>query len=186
MSYTTQQGLLLNKLMEFYKKNDNLDKILPIINGEHKVSLRLIDWFVTNYSKKYFTQYSIYDKSGVDNKTNFKIYVDYKLKLKAYSKKRFDPFCRWERIMVPYNNSSSIQTTLGQLNFFKWILEHKILKYIEKNIVEIENDMNTRSSSSRNRSLLSTNQTRKKRKELSISATKNIKREDVEIIVKFD
>ncbi len=52
MSYNTQNSLLLNNLMKFYNKNNNLDKILPIINGESTISLRLIDWFVTNYSKK--------------------------------------------------------------------------------------------------------------------------------------
>jgi len=166
--------------MEYYKKDNNIDNILPIINGEHKVSLRLIDWFVTNYSKKFFTQ--------LESKTRikFKIYTDYKLKLKAYSKKRFDPFCRWDRIMIPYNDNSSIQTTLGQLNFFKWILENDILAYIENNIVEIEADMNKRSSSSKNKKIQSTKQTRKKRKELSVSAVKSIKREEVEIVVRFD
>ena len=52
--YTTQNSLLLNKLISFYKENNYLDKILTIINGENKMSLRLIDWFVTNYAKKEF------------------------------------------------------------------------------------------------------------------------------------
>ena len=73
MSYSTQNQLLLNKLMEFYSKDNNIDKILPIINGEHKVSLRLIDWFVTNYSKKYYTTFNITSKSG--NARRFKVYV---------------------------------------------------------------------------------------------------------------
>lgn len=179
MSYNTQNSLLLKKLMSYYGKDGNIDKILPIINGEHKISLRLIDWFVTNYSKKYFTQYSLNDNK------RFKIYVDYKLKLKAYSKKRFDPFCRWERIAIPYDETSSIQTTLGQLNFFKWILEHKVLEYIEDNLDIIERDMNNRSSSAKNKKSQN-NQTRRKRTELSVSATKSIKKEDVEIIVKFN
>jgi hypothetical protein len=179
MSYNTQNSLLLKKLMSYYGKDGNIDKILPIINGEHKISLRLIDWFVTNYSKKYFTQYSLNDNK------RFKIYVDYKLKLKAYSKKRFDPFCRWERIAIPYDETSSIQTTLGQLNFFKWILEHKVLEYIEDNLEIIERDMNNRSSSAKNKKSQN-NQTRRKRTELSVSATKSIKKEDVEIIVKFN
>ena len=179
MSYNTQNGLLLEKLMTYYKKNDNIDKILPIINGEHKISLRIIDWFVTNYSKKNFTNYVM------ENGKRFKIYVDYKLKLKAYSKKRFDPFCRWDRIAIPYNDTTCIQTTLGQLNFFKWILENNILKYIEDNIDSIERDMNKRSSSAKNRKVHN-NQTRKKRTELSVSATKSIKKENVEIVVKFD
>ena len=38
MSYSTQNQLLLNKLMDFYRKDNNIDKIFPIINGEHKVS----------------------------------------------------------------------------------------------------------------------------------------------------
>jgi hypothetical protein len=170
--------------MEFYSKDNNIDKILPIINGEHKVSLRLIDWFVTNYSKKYYTTFNITSKSG--NARRFKVYVDYKLKLKAYSKKRFDPFCRWDRITIPYGENTSIQTTLGQLNFFRWALEYRILDFIEKNLVDIENDMNKRNSSSKNRGTKSGAKTRKKRKELSVSATKSIKKEEVEILVKFN
>ena len=67
------------------------------------------------------------------NKSNrFKVYEDYKLKLKAYSKKRFDPFCRWERIQVPItpNSEYSFETTIGQMNFFKWALENNIIDYI--------------------------------------------------------
>ena len=59
-SLATQNGLLLNKLLEFYNKDNNLQKILNIINGESQVSLRLIDWFATNYSKKNFTVRTIY------------------------------------------------------------------------------------------------------------------------------
>jgi len=182
MSYATQNSLLLKKLMEFYDRDNNINKILPIINGEHKISLRLIDWFVTNYSKKHFTTYDIKVKDEIKR---FKIYVDYKLKLKAYSKKRFDPFCRWDRITIPYDDTTSIQTTLGQLNFFKWALEYKIIDYITKNLSNIEHDMNKRNSSSKNRKKQQT-KTRKKRKELSVSATKSIKREEIEIVVKFN
>jgi iron uptake system EfeUOB component EfeO/EfeM len=154
----------------------------------------------------------------------FKVYVDYKLKLKAYSKRRFDPFCRWDRITIPYGNGTFIQTTIGQLNFFKWALENGVVAYIEKNYAAIEDDMNARNSTSRrnNASLTSTssddanveasasasasasaiastlddatvkptcnskNKTRKKREELSVSATKSIKKETVEIVVSFN
>ena len=60
----TQNSLLLNKLLEFYNKDGNMEKILPIINGESLVSLRLIDWFATNYSKKYYTVYSLKTANG--------------------------------------------------------------------------------------------------------------------------
>jgi hypothetical protein len=193
-NYTTQNDLLLKNLMVFYKTydldgiynpNNNLDKILKIITGETKISLRIVDWFATNYAKKYYTLYVI--EGTHDNVTRrFKVYDDYKLKLKAYSKKRFDPFCRWDRISIPYKNGTSIETTIGQLNFFKWTLENKVIDYIEQNYNDIEKDMNNRNSTSKRKEIITDNsKTRKKREELSISATKSIKKEKVEIIVQF-
>ena len=183
MSYNTQNNLLLQTLLNFYNKENNLNKIIPIINGDSKISLRLIDWFVTNYSKKNYIIYNIKDKRGEDRR--FKVYVDYKLRLKAYSKRRFDPFCRWDRITIPYKENLHIQTTIGQLNFFKWALENQIIKYIEENYDTIEKDMNKRNSTARKKDK-NTKKTRKKREELSISATKSIKKEKVEIVVKFN
>ena len=181
----TQNDLLLNTLMDFYNKNNNLEKMLSIINGESSTSLRIIDWFVTNYAKKHFTVYNLSNTSNL----RFKVYSEYKLRLKAYSKQRFDPFCRWERINIPYKNNTSIQTTIGQLNFFRWALENEVIDFIEKNYSKIEADMNNRNSTSKRASgcdaSSSARKTRKKREELSISATKSIKKEDVEIVVKF-
>ena len=183
MAYTTQNSLLLHNLMDFYHSPEILDKMLNIINGESKISLRIVDWFSTNYAKKYYTVYELI------NGSRFKVYIDYKLKLRAYSKKRFDPFCRWERISIPYKDGTSIQTTLGQLNFFKWALENEVIKYIEDNYSTIENDMNSRNSTSRRKNEnggSTTQKTRKKREELSVSAAKSIKKENVEIIVQFN
>lgn len=182
-SYTTQNELLLNNLLQFYKDESKLQYMLNIINGESKISLRIVDWFATNYAKKNFTVYNI-EKN--EEKIRFKVYFDYKLKLKAYSKKRFDPFCRWDRITIPYKDNTSIQTTIGQLNFFRWALENNVVEYIENNYEQIEADMNHRNSTSKNKESLTNNKTRKKREELSISAVKSIKKEDVEIVVKFN
>ena len=114
------------------------------------------------------------------------MYYDYKLKLKAYSKKRFDPFCRWERISIPYKTGTCIETTIGQLNFFKWAIENQVIDYIEENYDTIEKDMNNRNSTSkRKETMLDNTKTRKKREELSVSATKSIKKEEVEIVVQF-
>jgi len=193
--YSNQNDLLLQKCLDFYKKNNKLEIMLNIINGESKISLRIVDWFATNYAKK---NYTLYDLEGTNVETKrFKVYMDYKLKLKAYSKRRFDPFCRWERITIPYKNGSHIQTTIGQLNFFKWALENKVVDYIEQNYDEIENDMNTRNSNSKKRDIITGNiieekpnvpdkKTRKRREELSVLASKSIKKENVEIIVKFN
>jgi iron uptake system EfeUOB component EfeO/EfeM len=126
--------------------------------------------------------FKIISTESLDSK-RFKVYLDYKLNLKAYSKRRFDPFCRWQRITIPCDKDQYIQTTIGQLNFFKWALENKVIEYIENNYSEIENDMNSRNSTSKRKSVCQ--KTRKKREELSISATKSIKREQVEITVEF-
>jgi len=185
--YTTQNDLLLNNLMDFYKDEENLNTMLKIITGESKISLRIVDWFATNYAKKYYTLYNFQDSNGFLRR--FKVYVDYKLKLKAYSKKRFDPFCRWDRISIPYKGTSCIETTIGQLNFFKWTLENKVIQYIEDNYDTIEKDMNSRNSTSKRKEQIIENtncKTRKKREELSISATKSIKKEKVEIVVNFN
>jgi hypothetical protein len=189
----TQNDLLMKNLMDFYNKSGNLDKMMKIINGESKISLRIVDWFVTNFAKKYYTVYEMQTTSNNVDITRFKVYNDYKLKLKAYSKRRFDPFCRWERITIPYDNEKYMETTIGQLNFFKWAIENNIIHYIETNYQDIENDMNQRNSTSKRKAspdnLPSDNdnsKTRKKREELSISACKCIKKEDVKIIVKFN
>ena len=184
-NYATQNDLLLKKLLKYYGKDNNLQKILSVINGESRISLRLVDWFATNYAKKNFIVYNITNTKG--EKKRFKVYVDYKLKLKAYSKRRFDQFCRWDRINIPYDENSYIQTTIGQLNFFKWALENKIIQYINDNYDTIEKDMNGRNSTARYKDSTSkkNKKTRKKREELSVSATKSIKKEEVEIIVKF-
>ena len=203
----TQNDLLLNKLMGFYQINTNFDNMLNIINGKSKISLRIVDWFATNYSKKNYTVYEIIIN---DKSERFKVYNDYKLKLKAYSKKRFDPFCRWERITIPYKNNTYIQTTIGQLNFFKWALENQVIKYIEENYDIIDQDMNFRNSSSKNKNSSmnsnsstdssestssansgennnnnSNSKTRKKREELSASACRSIKHENVEVLLEF-
>jgi hypothetical protein len=90
-----------------------------------------------------------------------------------------------------------METTIGQLNFFKWAIENKIIEYIENNYEEIEKDMNERNSISKKKKddgeLTTSNitisadvsKTRKKREELSVSACKCIKKENVKIIVSF-
>jgi len=151
-----KQNLLLEKLKLFYDNKNNMDQLLDIINSTSKISLRIIDWFVTNYSKKNFVVIPVKKVTSstgdrVTTKTQKKsnlvekdvnVFLNYKAQLKAYSKKQFDPFCRRERISFKYNDTKSIVTTVGQLNFFRWAIENDILLYINDNIKDIEEDMN--------------------------------------------
>ena len=193
---TTQNDLLMATLLEFYSNKEHLRRMMGIINGDSKISLRIVDWFVTNFAKDRFIVYSLPSEDGGPD-TRFKVYTSYKLKLKAYAKRRLDPFCRFDRISIPYDSDNYMETTIGQLNFFKWAIETRILEYIDAHYDDIERDMNTRNSTSRRRTLANTPpgpegaapgggaKTRKKREELSVSACKCIKKENVRITMTF-
>ena len=39
-------------------------------------------------------------------------------------------------------DNDKIISTIGQLNFFKWAINNKVIEYITDNYIDIENDMN--------------------------------------------
>lgn len=160
LSIVNGKDLLMIHLVRFYKHKEHMIKIIPIIEGKSQISLRLIDWFVTNYSKKYHIILS----SAAKHVDFFNVYVSYRQQLKAFSKQQFDPFRRRDRIRFFYDKeNNSIETTIGQLNFFKWILQYNILEYIYTNITSIENDMiSSQKSSDKNISV-------KKKKNMNVS-----------------
>jgi hypothetical protein len=154
MGLTKKEETLIDYLINFYK--DKVDILKDIIYQNNPLSLRLIDWLVTNYSKKYNIIYPLFKNNG--DVIYFNIYLDYKNQLKAYSKKFFDPFCRQKRIIIEcktfewkeYFSDSVISdkndyiiTTVGQLNFFRWFLENKIFEYAIANIKLIDFDMSS-------------------------------------------
>ena len=189
-----RKELLMKSLTKFFTKDNNIDYILPIVGGSSKISLRIIDWFVTNFAKKNNTSFISEDKFGQSKQ--FIVHLSYKSQLKAYSKKQFDPFCRRERISFHYNKDQQLTTTVGQLNFFRRAIDNKVLEYIQNNLKEIEDDMNTsvrkiynkKNASKKNKKGGDSQVTkiRRKRQELSISATKSISKHDVTVIVKFE
>ena len=190
--------LLLQSLTTFYKQNDHIDQLNHILSNQKKISLRLIDWFTTNYSKKYNIIYLIYgDNSGkktLHNETSlhnnniiinqFNVYNSYKSQLKAYSKKQFDPFCRRERLKFKCRDSE-LDTTIGQLNFFKWVINHKIMDYIDVNIDNIETDMND-SLKIVKMGYTKIKDSRKPRQELSISALRGLNKIPMKVLITFD
>lgn len=189
----TQDQLLFNNLIDFYQNQDYLTRMIEVIDGrctnkegKHVISRRIVDWFVTNFAKKYYTVYDLVNPKTGESK-RFKVYSDYRSKLTAYSKKNFDPFCRWDRISIPYGDDSQIETTLGQLNFFKWAIQNKVIEYIQDHYDEISEDMLQRNSNSRKKEPTDANTgTRKKREELSISACQSIHKENIRIVLKFN
>jgi len=88
----------------------------------------------------------------------------------------FDPFCRWKRITF-----NEMNTTVGQLNFFEWAITDDILEYLEQHHKEVHADMDARLHEQKEEST-----PRKKRHELSNSATKSIAKHDVRVKISFD
>ena len=181
--------LLMSSLSKFYLDEKNINILIPIVNGLSKISLRVLDWFVTNFCKKHNTVIH-YQRDGKAQKLI--VHLDYKNQLKAYSKKQFDPFCRRERINFIYGKGNELLTTVGQLNFFRWAIEHRVLDYINDNLEVIEADMNNslKIEGSNGKIVEETLQEkqekkRKKRHELSISASKSVSKHNVKITVEF-
>jgi len=187
-----KQDVLMEYLSNFYEnKVEYIEEFLKVIAPESKISLRVIDWFVTNYSKKFNIMYEIATINGkktivknhTGNKRQFIVYLNYKSQLKSYSKKQFDPFCRRERLTYEYSPNNEVTTTVGQLNFFKWALENCVLDYIRDNFTEIERDMiyTMRKNSPKGKKL----KHRKKRQELSQAATKRINTHSCNVTLTF-
>ena len=131
-----KQELSVSSLQRFYASRTDIAEIVSMLQGTSDISLRVIDWFVTNYAKAHSTAYIL-------NGQEFLVYRDYKSQLKAYSKKLFDPFCRRERIYFQVPNHPSFVTTVAKLNFFRWAIEKGIIDYIKLNLTKIEKEMNT-------------------------------------------
>jgi hypothetical protein len=190
-----ETSILLTSLQNYYADNKNASKLLEILKEENKISLRIIDWFVTNYSKKNNIYYTIFETPGKkktfvyeNNKLlkQFNTYHAYKSQLKSFSKKKFDPFCRRDRIVFDCCGSA-IETTVGQLNFFKWAIDNLIIDYIKNNYNDIENDMNTCYNSVKiQKKEKKEKNERKRRQELSKSASRGLNSNNMKVVLDFN
>ena len=120
-----KSAILLTSIDTFYNNSENRATLLEILNKTGGISLRNLEWFITNYSKKNNLSYKT-----TDGKI-FSVHCAYKSSLDGYSKKLFDPFCRSSKISytIP-GTSNEIHTTVAQLNFIRWCIKNNIIEYI--------------------------------------------------------
>ena len=111
--------LLLESLVRFFDVPENFEQLSDILTHRKGISLRSLEWFVTNYAKQKHITYQ------TPNGRPFTVHVAYKSSLDGYSKKLFDPFCRTERIEF-----RGFTTTCAQLNFLRWCIQNDIIKYM--------------------------------------------------------
>jgi hypothetical protein len=133
-----KSDILLTSINNFYNEEKNRTKLLTILDKSSGISLRNLEWFITNYSKKNHTSYTTSDGKL------FTVHCAYKSSLDGYSKKLFDPFCRSQKFsyIIP-GTSHEIQTTLAQLNFIKWCIKNKIIDFIKENREELFSKQST-------------------------------------------
>ena len=136
-------SLLLDFLENYFAKNiTQVSEIKDIINQEYiidpkfpnnKISLRILDYFITTYSKKYNTK--IYK--------DFHVYQNYRLALKSFHKAFYDPFCRKHKLTFYYGKKDHeyVESSAGQLSFFKWCFENRIVEYVKENYNTIDECM---------------------------------------------
>lgn len=151
----SQKQLILESLTAFFNRNPAYKRQLyEIITGISPVSLRLIDHFVTHYSKTANVLYWINDARGEIQETpmakelshlrKFHLYLEYRAQLKSYTKLDFDPFRRHKRITFVLETTPelvTVETTVGQLNFFRWALQNLIITFVKAHLVDIETSM---------------------------------------------
>lgn len=202
VKFFTQKELCYYSMIDKFFKNcspQHINNIIDIIEGRSNISLRILDWFVTKYSKR---------KIDYGNKDAeiFDVRISYKSQLKSYKKRYFDPFRRRKKFMYYFNNgkhNKSISTTLGQLNFFKWAISNNILLYVDRNLKHISKEMNISNKEEKKKKDIKSNDGKKTEdnkknknnktdsesdsiKDIKINAIKTTENDEVKIVLKFD
>ena len=165
---------MMKTLSKYYTPDVIRTVLVPIISkdtssqGDRKISLRALDWLVTNYAKKY-PKIRRVKPNDMPEKVE-SMYSEYKMWLRKYRRAHFDPFKRRERITFTLDGVEH-KTTVGQLNFMYWASRHGVLDYAYDHIGEIERD---HSEASKNKSLPSGESGKRKRRQLSEASGENV------------
>lgn len=146
--------LLLSSLTAYYQKRPKYRQLLyEVIEGVSPLSLRVIDWFMTHYARNHQVLYWIDETNDVlveeypsqprNDLRKFNLYLEYRAALKSYTKMYMDPFRRHQRItfVLETDPLRSVETTVGQLNFFRFALSNHVIEYISNHLAEIESHM---------------------------------------------
>ena len=126
---STRSQLLLHRLHRFFRAPERR-RVLTDVLLDKSTSLRTLEYFVTKSTCHV----------GKDGKEGGSLNVPwlipgtaetlhdlYAINLKAHGKQAFDPFCRGERVELQCAPGKTLSTTVGQLNFFRWVIKHDVL-----------------------------------------------------------
>ena len=85
-SIENKQKLLLNRLDEFFNEREHFEQLVHLLEQTSSISLRLLDWVVTNYSKKNCVYLKV-ERNGVVETVN--LFLDYS-NFRLYSRKNLN------------------------------------------------------------------------------------------------
>lgn len=132
--FSTQQRGIMEEIVNKTGPEWVSTVLIPMVDmseARTEPSLRLIDWFVTNYSKSH----------GIAiNGSN--IHVDYIDVRRAYQCRNFDPFRRNLKLNFTSPSDGKVYyTTVGQVNFLLWAHVMGVLEYVRVHKAKIDEDM---------------------------------------------
>ena len=130
-----RERALLRHLGENYTPRIAHDVLKPLITQECAVSLRALDWTVTNWSKANSVVCSAQNGQMVN------VYHEYCATIGFWKRALFDPFKRRARIQVCISGQV-YDTTLGQANFALWAYRIGLFSYVLGHLDIIESSMN--------------------------------------------
>ena len=120
--------------------------VMPLTRQDDRLSLRALDWLVTNFSKKKNIVLTNETLQGPP----INIHDAYRSMLAFWRRKNFDPFRRHQRIYFywqdpahPEAGPALEETTVGQLNFLHWAEIKGVIRYARQHVDQIETDMAT-------------------------------------------
>jgi hypothetical protein len=180
----SNEEIMMPSLLEFFKKGYNFNVLEEWLESNksrsNKQSLRILDWFNTNYSKQYNVEYRL--KKG---NTTTKVYAwdKYNSTLSSgYGKGLFDPFGRGKKAgktIYLEHDGKIISTTLAQLNYFRWAIKNGIIDYVKLHLDEIYNDMH-------DRTVMRRNNKKGTKSKISKSTGNMLHKQNVEVVISFN
>ncbi len=112
---------VMSEIEEYFEASPLvISTIRDILLHRHTVSLRLLEWVCTNY----------------ENEKALSIRTAYRREICKFGKRLFDPFRRAHKI-----SAWGLETSIGQLNFLKWVLSRGVLDWVVDNVEDIKEDI---------------------------------------------
>jgi len=134
-TFSRKDEVLLSSVLRWFNQEESrVQTFSDIIHHKNGLSLRIIDWLITNFTKSFR---GAIESEGLPRNLR----KDYHKNLSAHNKKNFDPFARRRRIQIILFGKEKRVSTIGQLNFFRWFLSKDLVGFLLENKSVIEKHM---------------------------------------------